>query len=327
MVHPMGEAHQTPLRVNFDRRLKLEFHGSNISSDAGLLSYRELDDALGLSEQGGVVLSETRRGKNTRHLLVERLRRSVFARLAGCAIIGGDWEEPSGKSRLNLDAVCKSNTGLQANRDARTAETTQSQKSNYKYRRITGMTSSGEIKDVEVLNTLISALKKLDREDQERIIQTVATFFNIEGWGERPGKAQSVQTSTHVQTKTPPVGYSEDLTPTPKEFLLEKQPRTDVERIAVLAYYLTHYRDMPHFNTLDLSKLNTEAAQPKFANTAYTGNNAQKMKYLVSATKGQRQLSAGGEQFVQALPDRELAKKAMTKFRPRRKTKQKEKKT
>ncbi len=71
------------LRVDFDRRLKLEFHGSDISSDAGLLPYCELEDALGLTELGGEVLSETRRGKNTRHLLVGLLRQSVFDRLAG----------------------------------------------------------------------------------------------------------------------------------------------------------------------------------------------------------------------------------------------------
>ena len=32
MAYPMGEAKLEPLRVDFDRRLKLEFHGSDISS-------------------------------------------------------------------------------------------------------------------------------------------------------------------------------------------------------------------------------------------------------------------------------------------------------
>jgi hypothetical protein len=81
---------------------------------------------------------------------------------------------------------------------------------------------------------------------------------------------------------------------------MEKQPRTDVERVACLAYYLTHYRDMPHFKTLDLAKLNTEAAQPKFSNAHYASQNALNMGYLAPADKGQRQLSAAGEQFYVA---------------------------
>ena len=100
MAHPMGEANLIPLRVDFDRRLKLEFHGSDISSDGGLLSYRELDDALGLSELGGDVLSETRRGKNTRHLLVGLLRQSVFGRLAG-------YEDVNDAERLSRDPVMR----------------------------------------------------------------------------------------------------------------------------------------------------------------------------------------------------------------------------
>ena len=67
--HPTGESRNPHLRVDFDRRLRLEFHGSEITSDAGLLAYRELDDVLGLTDLGGAALSDLRRGKNTRHLL------------------------------------------------------------------------------------------------------------------------------------------------------------------------------------------------------------------------------------------------------------------
>ena len=98
MAHPMGEARKTPLRVNFDRRLKLEFHGCNVTSDAGLLPYRELDDVLGLTELAGAVLSDMRRGKNTRHLLMGLLRQSVFGGLAG-------YEDVNDAERLSQDPV------------------------------------------------------------------------------------------------------------------------------------------------------------------------------------------------------------------------------
>ena len=100
MAYPMGEAKLEPLRVDFDRRLKLEFHGRDISSDGGLVPYRELGDALGLTELGGEVLSETRRGKNTRHLLVGLLRQSVFGRLAG-------YEDVTDAQRLSHDPVMR----------------------------------------------------------------------------------------------------------------------------------------------------------------------------------------------------------------------------
>ncbi len=83
MADPTGETKAEALRLDFDRRLMLQFRGSVITSDGGLLAYRELDDVLGLTTSGGERLAEARTGKNRRHLLVGLLRQSVFGRLAG----------------------------------------------------------------------------------------------------------------------------------------------------------------------------------------------------------------------------------------------------
>jgi hypothetical protein len=83
MANPAGEPASEALRLGFDRRLILQFCGSVITSDGGLLAYRELDDAVGLTDTGAATLADARTGKNGRHLLGGLLRQSVFGRLAG----------------------------------------------------------------------------------------------------------------------------------------------------------------------------------------------------------------------------------------------------
>jgi hypothetical protein len=78
ITDPAGESSESVLRLDFDRRLTLQFRGSVVTSHAGLLAFRELDDALGLSAMAGERLADARTGKNGRHALVAMLRQAVF---------------------------------------------------------------------------------------------------------------------------------------------------------------------------------------------------------------------------------------------------------
>jgi hypothetical protein len=164
-----------------------------------------------------------------------------------------------------------------------------------------------------ILTEILAVFKKAPPESRKTLLNTVATFFGID---------LGVQAATHTDSRTGGRNaFSEDRSISPKEFLRQKQPRTDVDRVVCLAYYLTHYRDTPHFKTLDISQLNTEAAQIKFANAAVAVNNAAIYGYLSAATKGNKQITALGESFVEALPDRDAAREAVKTFRKRRRRK------
>ena len=100
MANPAGESSGEVFRLNFDRRLMVQFRGSVVTSDAGLLAYRELDDALGLTVMASETLADARTGKNGRHALVGLLRQSVFGRLAG-------YEDVNDAERLRHDPAMR----------------------------------------------------------------------------------------------------------------------------------------------------------------------------------------------------------------------------
>ena len=111
MANPAGKSYDGALRLDFDRRLMLQFRGSVVTSDAGLLAYRELDDALCLSAMAGDALSDARTGMNGRHALVGMLRQSIFGRLAG-------YEDVNDAQRLRHDPAMRWIVGGKAASDA-----------------------------------------------------------------------------------------------------------------------------------------------------------------------------------------------------------------
>ena len=106
-ANPAGAGKKPGLRMVFDSRLKLEFHGSKITSDAGLLAYRELDAALGLTDLGENLLRDGRTGKNTQHSMLAQMRQSIFSRLAG-------YEDTNDADRLSVDPTMRQVVGGRA---------------------------------------------------------------------------------------------------------------------------------------------------------------------------------------------------------------------
>lgn len=107
MENLAGASKKEGLRVAFDRRVKLEFHGSQVTSDAGLLAYRELDEALSLTGSPGDLMNDWRTGQNTQHSMVALLRQSLYSRLAG-------YEDTNDAERLAVDPAMRQVVGGRA---------------------------------------------------------------------------------------------------------------------------------------------------------------------------------------------------------------------
>jgi hypothetical protein len=79
----MGEIQKGPFQLSFNASLKIDFQGSRVTSDGGLILVRELDERLGFGELIAQHLTDSRRGKNAQLALTDLLRQSVYSRLAG----------------------------------------------------------------------------------------------------------------------------------------------------------------------------------------------------------------------------------------------------
>jgi hypothetical protein len=166
------------------------------------------------------------------------------------------------------------------------------------------------LSDSEALAKIVDIFEHMKPESRARLFQTLGTYLDVGRTAESPQAARPTGEAVS--------DFTEDRSLSAKEFLFQKQPRTDVERVACLAYYLTHYQNTTHFKTVDISRLNTDAAQIKFSNPAVAVDNASKYGFIAQAGKGFKQITALGEQFVAALPDRDAAQAVLVTYRRRR---------
>jgi len=88
------------MKLGFDGGIKIEFHGAKLTSDGGLLAYRDLDDALELFDSVSTNFHDNRTGRNIQHAMPTLLRQSIYSRLE-------DYEDVNDAERLSIDLSCE----------------------------------------------------------------------------------------------------------------------------------------------------------------------------------------------------------------------------
>ena len=176
-------------------------------------------------------------------------------------------------------------------------------------------------KELKAIGIALEALATLSQEQQGFALRMISERLGVivPNSGNKSGTAAAATAGNSAGSDISQM--------TPKSFLAVKKPKTDMERVACLGYYLFKVRGVEHFKTLDITRLNTEAAGEKFSNAASAVNNSiAKARYLASAGGGKKQISALGEALVENLPDREAVTKALSEIQRKPKRKKRTKK-
>jgi len=166
--------------------------------------------------------------------------------------------------------------------------------------------------EVRAMDIAWEAISNLEVDEQRRVMIWLIDSLKLSESVSLGAAAGGTANRTADAGSTTPTGALAPPGSTPKAFVASKKPTTDAERVICLAYYLTHYKNTPHFKTKDLKELNSEAAGAPFSNLGVAVNNAALSQYLAPAGKGNKQITVRGEAVVEALPEREKVKAALT---------------
>jgi hypothetical protein len=182
--------------------------------------------------------------------------------------------------------------------------------------------------ELKALSVTLKALGSLDAVKRQFVLDAVVQRLGLKAVTASSdgtlSSSASCGTNASSAANIPRTGAA----PNARAWLREKRPATDVQKIACLAFYLTNYQSKPHFKTSDLSSLNIDAGGAAFSNIAHAVKNAtQQNKFLSPVGKGNKQITALGEDVVSALPDQEKVKVVISSSRGRRRRKGKKRKS
>jgi hypothetical protein len=113
----MGESKNRCFSVEFNKKLKINFKGAQVTSDGGLVAIREMDEKLGLTAMAEEYLKDSRHGKNIQHEMTGLLRQSIYSRLGG-------YEDTNDAECLRKDPGMRAVIGERALEKAGAGETT-----------------------------------------------------------------------------------------------------------------------------------------------------------------------------------------------------------
>lgn len=173
--------------------------------------------------------------------------------------------------------------------------------------------AKGTPKEVSALGQVLRAVQGLDETQKKWVFTSAMSNLGLQS---TMTSSPDPRISTLGNAPVAVLRAADEMAP--KQFLRAKNPQSGVQRVACLAYYLSHYRAQPHFKTKDLTALNVEAAGTKIGNPSQSVDNATKQShYLAPAGKGNKQITAFGEEVVEALPDQD-AVKAVEQRKPKK---------
>lgn len=193
-------------------------------------------------------------------------------------------------------------------------------------------TKSEVARATDLIREAIEQLDGMGTDRQRWVLASIASALGIKGAELAPARKQRVddesEGSEDADSDEPNGDDGErSALGKAKDFLRKKKPSSTVERIACLAYYLTHAKSAPEFMTKDLTKLNGEAHGERLSNPSMAADNASKAGVLAPAGKGKKRLTTHGEDIVDALPDRERVNEIHAERRQRRRRSPKGKKS